>query len=51
MSLFMIKERAHMEGEIGENVDDLLKILSKLCHPKPFYRHNQHNLLLNGLYS
>jgi len=40
MSLFMTKERARMEGEIGENVDDLLKILSILCHPKLFYKHN-----------
>jgi hypothetical protein len=40
MSLFMTKERAHVEGEIGENVDGLLKILFKLCHPKPLYRDN-----------
>jgi uncharacterized protein YdbL (DUF1318 family) len=49
MSIFMTKERAHMEGQIGENVDGLLKILSKLCYPKQLYRHNQHNLLWNGL--
>jgi len=45
----MTKEKAHVEGEIGENVDGWLKILSKLCYPKPLYKNNQHNLLLNGL--